>query len=306
MRAIAYTEFGGPEVLTVVDIDRPTPGPGQVLVSVRAASVNPFDVKLRRGDMAGAFPIDFPVRPGLEVSGVVEAVGEATDPRAARVEVGDEVFGSAVGGGYAELALVASPEPKPAAVSWQVAASLPVVGEAALRALALLHLEPGETLMVLGAAGSVGLVASQVARRRGLRVIAAVRPGGEDLVRALGVEPVISGPGLAERVRALAPGGVDAVLDTAGAGLLPVAIELAGGPERVVTIADRAASELGVRFTGGAADERVPDALAQLAALAAEPGFVLPIGATYPLADAARAHADIESGAVRGKVVLLP
>ncbi len=300
--AITYTQFGPPDVLTVTEVEPPVPGPDEARVRVRAVSVNPIDVKIRRGDLAGSSPADFPKRPGLDVAGVVDAVGAEVED----VAVGDEVFGVARGGAYAEYALLPGPVPKPAGVSWGLAASLPTIGEAAFRALGYLDLASGETLLIHGAAGSVGGIATQVAVARGLTVIGSVGEADEARTRALGATPVRYGEGLVERVRAVAPQGVDAVLDTAGRGALPDSIELAGGPERVVTIADPSAKEHGVRFTGGTADDRAWEALPQLAELAAAGKLEVPIWRTYPLAEAAAAHAAIEAGENRGKIVLVP
>lgn len=241
-KAITYARFGGPEVLALGEVPAPEPAPGQVRVRVRAVGVNPIDVKIRRGDF-GAGSGGFPRIPGLDVAGVVDRVGEG----AAGVAAGDEVFGVAVGGAYAEYALMERPFAKPAGLSWEAAASLPTVAEAALRTLGHLALAAGETLLIHGAAGSVGRVATQLAVTRGVRVVGSVAARDDEPLRALGAVPVRYGEGLVERVRAIAPQGVDAVLDAAGRGALPDSIALAGGAGRVITIADPRAAELGVR-----------------------------------------------------------
>jgi NADPH:quinone reductase-like Zn-dependent oxidoreductase len=301
-RAVEYTEYGGPEVLRVVERDAPEPGPGQVRVAVRAAGVNPIDWKIRSGAMARVMPARFPVVPGSDMAGVVDRVG----PGVTAFAVGDEVLGRG-SGTYAELTLAAVEgiTRKPPEVSWEVAAGLPVVATTTYRVLALLGLKPGETLVVDGAAGGVGTVAVQVARHRGATVIGTAGPANHEYLRSLGAIPVAYGEGLADRVREVAPQGVDAALDASGRGSLAALVDLVGGPERVVTIADSAAAELGVRFTSGGADE-VPGSLADAVSLVAAGTVTLPVARTYPLSEAAAAHRDSEAGHVRGKLVLLP
>lgn len=300
--AICYDRYGPPEVLGVVEVDAPKPGPGQVLVRVHAATVNPLDLKLRRGDMAAVRPAHFPVVPGLDAAGVVEAVGAEN----AGYEVGDEVFGATATGGYADYALMKAPAHKPVGLDGGIAASLATVGEAAYRALGHLDLRVGQTLLIHGAAGSVGAIATQLAVARGVTVVGSV--GSADLQRteALGAIPVQYGDGLIDRVRAVAPGGIDAVLDAAGHGVLPGSIELTGTPDRVITLADPAAAHYRVRFTGGDPRDRAYQALPELADLAAAGKLTVHIWARYPLAEAARAHAETEAGTNRGKIVLLP
>ena len=296
-KAIQYTEFGDPEVLHLTEIDLPAPEPGEVRVAVRAASVNVFDVKFRQGLFG---PTTFPVTPGVDLAGIVDAVGEGSE-----WTVGAEVFGTAKSGSYAEYARSVNLTAKPASVGWELAASLPTVGEAAARSLGLLGVAAGETVLIHGAAGSVGSIATQLAVRRGAQVIGSDSPARADPIRDLGGIPVAYGDGLAERVREIAPGGVDAVLDTTGAGVLPVSIDLAGGTDRVITLADNDAAKYGVRFSSGGADYD-HTALATLAELAASGSLQLPIWRSYPLAEAAAAHADIEQHRNRGKIVLLP
>ncbi|MEO9220987.1 MAG: NADP-dependent oxidoreductase [Mycobacteriaceae bacterium] len=300
--AITYDRYGPPEVLRLSEVDVPEPGRGQVLVRVRAATVNPLDVKLRRGDMAAVRPAHFPVVPGLDAAGVIVAVGAETGA----FEVGDEVFGSTATGSYADHVLMSAPARKPEGLDWGLAASLATVGEAAYRALAHLNLKAGQTLLVHGAAGSVGAIATQLAVARKLIVIGSVGPTDFERVEAFGATPVQYGAGLIDRVRAVAPLGVDAVLDTAGHGALPDSIELAGSADRVITIADPTAAQYGVRFTGGNPLDRAFEALPELADLAIQAKLTVPIGARYPLAEAARAHAEIEAGTNHGKIILEP
>jgi NADPH:quinone reductase-like Zn-dependent oxidoreductase len=300
--AITYGRFGGPEVLEVSEVDPPEPGPGEVQLEVRAAGVNLVDAKLRRGDLAHVFTPQFPVIPGIEVAGVVTALGGGVEG----VTQGDEVFGVAAYGGYTQLAVASHFELKPESVSWELAAALPTVGEAAFRTLAHLEVRAGERLLIQGAAGSVGTIATQLALARGLTVIGVARDDDLELLRRRGALAVEYGPGLVARVRELFPDGVDAVLDTSGAGVLRESIELAGGPERVITLADESAQGLGVRFTGPDPTDRDRTALAKLADLAATGSLELSIWHTYALSAARQAHADLDDGRNRGKIVLLP
>ncbi|HET6189386.1 MAG TPA: NADP-dependent oxidoreductase [Trebonia sp.] len=298
---VSFSRYGDPDVLAVSQAEVPAPAPGQVLVRVRAVSVNAVDVKIRSGMMDGIMPVEFPAVPGWDVAGTVTAVGEGATAR-----VGDEVFGLAAAGGYSEYALLDKPVAKPAGLSWETAAAMVTVGEAAFRVLKHLGVKTGQTLLILGAGGSVGTVAVQLAVARGVTVIGTAAE--EDIARitAMGATGVPSGDGWADRVRAAAPEGVDAVFDTAGAGLLADAVAVAGDPAKVITIADHAAAEYGVRFTGADPSDRAPEALPELAALIAAGKLTVPVWRTYPLAEAARAHADLEAGRNHGKIILLP
>jgi NADPH:quinone reductase-like Zn-dependent oxidoreductase len=298
---ITFSRYGGPDVLSLSDADVPEPGPGQVRIRVRAVAVNPIDAKIRSGRMDGIFPIEFPVLPGWDVAGVVDVAGPG-----AAAAAGDEVFGVAAVGGYSQYALLDRPVPKPAALSWETAAALVTVGEAAFRVLKHLGLKAGQTLVILGAGGSVGTIAVQLATARGIRVIGTAADSDLDRLTGLGATAVRYGDGWTERVRAEAPDGVDAVFDTTGAGLLPGAISLTGDRARVITIADDNAADHGVRFTGADPADRVPESLPELAALAADGRLTVPVWRTYPLAEAARAHADLDAGRNHGKLVLLP
>jgi NADPH:quinone reductase-like Zn-dependent oxidoreductase len=299
--AVAFSRYGDPGVLTFTDVETPRPGPGQVRIRVRAVSVNPIDVKIRSGMMADIMPVEFPHVPGWDVAGVVDAAGPG-----AGAEVGDEVFGAASVGGYSEYALLDNPVRKPAGLPWAAAAAVVTVGEAAYRVLKHLGLTAGQTLVVLGAAGSVGTITVQLARADGLTVVGVA--GQEDLERVadLGAVAVRSGDGWADRVRLAAPDAIDAIFDTTGAGLLGDAVALAGDPAKVITIADHHAAEHGVRFTGADPADRAPEALPELAGLMDKGELQVPIGRTYPLREATSAHADLEAGRNQGKIVLLP
>ncbi|EST27242.1 NADP-dependent oxidoreductase [Streptomyces niveus] len=304
MQAIVFEEYGGPEVLQLTDIEQPEPAPGQIRASVRAAGVNPADWKIRKGWMDEVFPTHFPAVPGTEFSGVVDAVGDGV----IGLSVGDEVLGWSVGGAYAQYALATLVVPKPAGLSWDVAAALPVAGETARRVLDDLALKEGETVLVHGAAGSVGSMAVQLAAARGATVVGTASPANHDYVRLLGATPVTYGDGLVERVRAVAPQGVDAVFDAAGKGALPDSITLRGGTtDRIITIADPTAAEHGVVFSsGGSTPEESRAGLTEQARLAADGTLRVLVAQTYPLAEAARAQSASESGHTRGKLIIKP
>jgi NADPH:quinone reductase-like Zn-dependent oxidoreductase len=302
MRGIEFTEFGGPEVLELVELPDPEPGPGQIRVAVRAAGVNPIDWKVRRGAMGG----DLPKRTGQEVAGVVDKLGDGVRG----VEVGEAVFGGAAGGGgAAELALVENYARIPEGLDFTGAAALPVAVETAARTLDLLGVSSGQTIVINGASGSVGIAAVQFARARGARVIGTASEANHDYVREFGAEPTTYGDGLVQRVRALVGGGdelIDRALDAAGGGALPALVELTGSPEHVVTIADYpGAEQTGVTFSGGMGPERAWHALADAATLIGEGRFRLPVAQTFPLADIAEAHRISETGHPRGKLVVI-
>ncbi|AUY49118.1 NADP-dependent oxidoreductase [Streptomyces sp. CB01881] len=304
-KAIGFSAYGGADVLHPIEIDLPAPGPGQVRVAVRTAGVNPLDHKLRNGALTELFPLTLPYVTGSEVAGVVEEVGEGVT----EWRPGDEVFGLVHSGGYAEHALVEAGKlvRKPATLGWEEAAAIPAAAETAWRVLDLLGVGNGQTLLVHGAAGGVGTLLLQFARSRGIRVIGTASEANHAHLRELGAVPVAYGDGLAERVRAAAPEGVDKVLDAAGQGdVLPFSIELAGGAEHVLTIADwEGAAAHGVRFTGGAETVHYHGpALAGALALHEEGTLRLPLHRVFPLAEAAEAQQESERGHLRGKIVL--
>jgi len=286
VRAVAAvaTGFGGPENLALVETEVGEPGPGQVLLEVRAAGVNPYDAKSYSGAF-GADPARLPLRLGSEAAGVVLAVGPgAQGPDGAGpagpVRVGDEVIAFRIAGAYAERVLVpvTAVVPKPPGLTWPEAAGLMVTGATAVHALTVVEPVAGETLLVHGAAGGVGAMVVQLAVARGVRVVGTASPSAHDLVRELGAEPVAYGAGLADRVRALAPAGVRAAVDTVGTDeALDVSVELVGDVRRVVTIAGFArGSELGVVRIGGGPG--------------ADPGTAVRDAARLQLVQAARAR----------------
>lgn len=300
MKAITYTEFGGPEVLRLDEVEEPHAGPGQVRLKVVAAAVNPLDHKIRGGWLPQMAP-PFPVVPGVEAAGIVDEVGEGVTG----VAVGDEVMGWTVTGAYAEYALATDFTLKPAGLDWDLAAAVPSAVETSVRVLDLLGVGQGDTLLLHGAAGVVGAFGVQLAVARGATVVGTASPGNHDYLRSLGAIPVAYGNGLADRVRAVAPQGVDAVYDAAGQGDLPLSIELRGGTERIVTIveADEAA-RLGVTFSGDGA--AFGDRLGEYARQVVDGTLTVRIAETFALADAAKAQELSATGHAAGKIVVRP
>jgi len=298
MKAVRFSQFGDPEVLEIVDLPDPHPGPGEVRIAVRAAGLNPSDWKKRKGLMDKELPQTM----GHEASGLVDELGEDV----ADVAIGDRVFAlSAEEAAQAELVVLSYYAPIPPSLDFAGAAALPSAVETASRALDQLGVGSGSTLLINGASGSVGSAAVQLAVVRGARVIGTASPANHEYLRSLGAEPVVYGEGLVERVRALAPDGVDLALDVAGSGVLPELIELAGGAEHVITVADFAgAQEHGVRFSRGDAG-RALYSLGDIGELIESGRFSLTVAQTFPLAEVAEAHRVSEQGRVRGKIVLL-
>ncbi|MFF6987415.1 zinc-binding dehydrogenase [Streptomyces sp. NPDC010273] len=302
-KAYVFTRYGGPETEALVEVDRPSPGPGEILVAVRAAGVNPVDWKQRTGyrrpGETGSH--EFPAVFGNEVAGVVEETGAGVDGFA----VGDEVFGSAVAGAYAEFALLAAPVTahKPAALSFTDAATLPVAAATAYDGVRQLDLPSGATVLITGAGGGVGSAALQIARALGLRAVGVASEGKKDFVESLGAVHVPSGPDLATRVRAAAPDGVDAVYDLVGGDVLAEAATLLTDRTKLIT-AGAPAPE--VEKLGGARVERarnaaVLDAVAQLVV----DGQLDPhVTRTFPLDQAGEALRTVEEGHARGKIVI--
>ena len=302
-KAYVFTRYGGPETEALVEVDQPSPGPGEVLVAVRAAGVNPVDWKQRNGYRrpgetgSRAFPAVF----GQEVSGVVRETGAGVDGFA----VGEEVFGSTVAGGYAEYALLPATVTahKPAELSFPDAATLPVAAATAYDGIRQLDLPAGATVLVTGAGGGVGSAALQIARALGLRAVGVASEGKKDFVESLGAVHVPSGPDLAARVRAVAPDGVDGAYDLVGGEVLAEAATLLTDPTKLIT-AGAPAPE--VEKLGGARVERarnsaVLDALAQLVLR----GQLDPhVTQTFPLDQAGEALRTVEDGHARGKIVI--
>ena len=300
MRALQFTAYGGPEVLMWGDAPVPDPGPGQIRIAVRAASVNPVDWKVLAGAMSGGQPLAGPGYLGRDAAGVVDQIGEGVTG----VFVGDAVFGRGQNT-QAEYAVLDSWATKPPSVDWAVAAATGVAGETSERGLRLLGVRAGDTIFVDGGAGGVGAVAVQMAEARGARVIASASQANQDYLREIGAIPVVYGEGVAGRVQAAAGGRVDAVFDVAGKTPVQELISLVSEPSQVLSIANFAAGQAGARVTGGGADSRPMEALAEAAELLAQNKLVIKVQ-TFPSDRAAAAYRISLGGHVRGKVVLIP
>ncbi|MFD0353281.1 NADP-dependent oxidoreductase [Streptomyces sp. NPDC127110] len=301
MKAAAFHAFGGPEVLELLDVPTPVAGPGEVRVRVKAAGTQPTDCAVRTGWNPPGVTITFPHVTGGDFAGVVDQVGEGVTG----LSVGDEVLGYRLQGTYAEYLTVPAEQvvAKPTGVPWEVAGSLSASGQTAHTVLEDLKVSAGETVLINGASGGVGTIAVQLAVLRGAKVIATGREDNHAYLRELGAVPVTYGEGLADRVRALAPEGVDAALDTASAEGLRVAAELVEDKDRVGTIfAYGVHEELGVRWL---TSRRNAQRLGELAALVDSGKLRVHVRRTLPLARAAEAHRELETGHGRGKIVLL-
>ncbi|GHF49680.1 MULTISPECIES: NADP-dependent oxidoreductase [Streptomyces] len=305
MKAVSYRSYGGPEVLEYGDLPQPKVGPDAVLVRVKAAAVNPVDWKAQAGYLDGMIQPVFPVVPGWDMAGVVVATG----PDVPEFAEGDEVMGYVredflSRGTFAEY--VAAPvrtlARKPANLTFEEAAGIPLAGLTAYQSLVkALRVRPGETVLIHAAAGGVGSMAVQIARHLGARVIGTAGARNHDYLHTLGAEPVTYGDGLADRVRALAPGGVDVVLDLVGGGVIRTSPELALPGARLVSIADPAVTELGGRLLWVR-----PDAadLAALADLAEAGALRVEVAQVFPLEKTAEAQRLSAEGHVRGKLVV--
>jgi NADPH:quinone reductase len=311
-RVVVATAFGGPEVLSIGDQDVGGPGPTEVLIAVRAAGINPVDWKRYSGAMGSAGPL--PMRLGFEAAGVVVEVGDEAVGPAGRVGVGDEVIAFRIDGGYAEEVVVAAAAvvPKPAAMSWEAAGGLMLAGATAVHALTATAVGADETVLVHAAAGGVGLMAVQVAIARGARVIGTASERNHAYLRELGAHPTTYGAGLADRVRALAPGGVDAAVDCVGTDeAVDVSLELVADRDRIASIAAFArGAEAGIKLLGGGpgADpgtEIRNAARLQLTELV-EQGRLEVLARPFALDQVAEAHREGQAGHVTGKLVLVP
>jgi NADPH2:quinone reductase len=311
---VVATAFGGPEVLAVIDEEVPPPSPGHVLLEVRAAGTNPVDYKLYSGRM-GADPASLPMALGFEASGVVRAVGPGAEGPAGSIRVGDEVIAYRVRGAYAAQLVVAGAAvvPKPPSLPFEEAAGLMLTGATAVHALVATGVGSGDTVVLHGASGGVGLLAVQLAVALGARVIGTAGAASHDELRRLGAEPVTYGDGLVERIRALAPDGVDAAIDAVGTDeAIDASLELVANRRRIATLAAaQRGLQVGIQALGGApgADpgtEIRDTARLDLARRAGEGGITVHVEATYPLVEAAEAHRRLAAGHSHGKIILLP
>jgi NADPH:quinone reductase-like Zn-dependent oxidoreductase len=305
-KAVRYHEFGGIDVLRVDEVERPVPGGEQVLVRVKAAGINPSEAVIRTGAVAGLFPSTFPSGQGSDLAGVIEEVGAGVSG----FSPGDEVIGfTNRRASQAELVLVEAGDltRKPEKVPWEAAGGLFVAGATAWGAVHAVQPKEGETVVISGAAGGVGSLAVQLARRTGATVIGLASESNHEWLKSRGVVPVAYGDGVADRIRAAAPGGVDAFIDTYGDGYVELALALGVAAGRIDTIVDFAAAEKhGVKTDGGTAAGPGAGVLAELAGLIADGYLEVPIANVYPLAQVREAYTELERRHTRGKIVLRP
>ncbi len=304
-QAVRFDQYGGIDVLHVVEVERPVPGPGQVLVRVKATSINPGEAKIRSGALAHLWPATFPSGEGSDLAGIVEERGEG----ATGFAIGDEVFGWTDNrAAHAELVVTEAEQlvRKPAGVSWEAAGSLYVAGATAYAIVRAVSVGQGDTVVVAGATGGVGTIAVQLAKNAGTTVIGLASEPHHQWLSSHGVIPVTYSQGVADRIRSAAAGGVDAFLDTYGGGYVELALELGVRPERIDTIADpQAAAKYGVKTDGNAAGASA-EVLSELADLVDHGLLEIPIADVYPLDKVQDAYRELEQGHTLGKIVLRP
>lgn len=304
-RAVRFDQYGGLEVLKVVEVDRPVPGPGKVLVRVKAAGINPGEASIRKGLFAERWPATFPSGQGSDLAGIVEEVG----PEVTSVVVGDEVIGFTNNrSSQAELVVVEAGNlvPRPRNVSWEQAGALFVAGTTAYAAVRSVALSSGDTVVVSGAAGGVGSIAVQLAWDAGARVIGLAGDTNHKWLTEHGVIPIAYGDGVEDRIRAASGGKVDAFIDTFGGGYVELALKLGVAKSRIDTIIDfAAAAKYGVK-TEGNHEAATAEVLAQLAQLLSQGRLEIPIAKAYPLAEVRDAYRELEQRHTRGKIVLEP
>jgi NADPH:quinone reductase-like Zn-dependent oxidoreductase len=304
MKAVRFQEYGGPEVLEVVDVPEPSPGRGEVVVRVVAAGINPGESAIRSGAMKEVFPADFPEGQGSDLAGVISSVGEGVED----VSVGDAVIGmSDSRNAHAEYALLPADRvtPKPEELDWAVAGSLYVVGTTAEVMMRAVQPKRGETVIVSGAAGGVGTLVTQLALRAGARVIAVASEANHETLRGWGAEPVSYGDGLEKRILSLTTDGAQALLDAYGGGYVDLALGMGVPPHRIETIIDfDAVQRHGVHGDGMSTLQDPITAVAELAGLLASGELELPIKARFPLERVADAYCEVDNRHGLGKVVL--
>jgi NADPH:quinone reductase-like Zn-dependent oxidoreductase len=304
-RAVRFEGYGGIDVLEVVEVERPEPGRGQVLVRVRAAGINPGEAKIREGLLHDRWPATFPSGQGSDFAGVVEALG----PDVVGPAPGDEVIGfTHQRASQADLVLAYADDltARPSGVPWEVAGSLFVAGATAHAAVAAVDAQPGDVVVVSAAAGGVGSIVVQLLGLAGATVVGIAGPANFVWLESKGAIPVVHGDGVGDRIRAAIDRPVDAVIDTFGSGYVDLGLELGVAPERIDTIVDwDRAAEVGAKTDGNMAGARA-EVLAELAALIDKGELEVPIAAVYPLDRVQDAYRQLETGHTRGKIVLVP
>ena len=300
MKAIRFHQYGSSEVLQIEDVDVPEPGPGQVRVLVKASGVNPIDWKLRVGYMHAMMPLSFPSGSGCEAAGIIDAVGAGVPA----TSVGRAAFGKG-NNTMAEYAILDEWAFKPDALTFEEAAGISVAAETAARIIGQVGVKPGETLLVSGAAGGVGSAVLQLARVAGIRTIGTASAPKHDYLRSLGAIPTTYGPGLSQRVAALAPDGVQAALDVVDSGIIQELVAITGNPSKVVSISDLTAPQYGVKTSFEPMDkESATKVLERIAALCVAGSFTLPVAQTFQPQDLAVAHDLSAQGHVTGRLVV--
>lgn len=304
-RAVRFDNYGGLDVLRVVEVDRPVPGPDQVLVRVKAAGINPGEAGIREGAVAERWPATFPSGQGSDLAGVVEEVGSGVK----NVAVGDEIIGFTNNrASQAELVVVDAGNlvPRPAHVSWEQGGALFVAGTTAYATVRAVSLKAGDTVVVSGAAGGVGSIAVQLARIAGAKVLGLAGAENHAWLARHGVIPIAYGDGVADRIRAASGGKVDAFIDTFGGGYVELAIQLGVAPGRIDTIIDFAAAAKYKVKTDGNGTAAKAEVLAELAGLIDTGRLEIPIAKVYPLDDVREAYRDLARRHTHGKIVLVP
>lgn len=304
-RAVRFDEYGGIDVLRVVVVERPVPGPGQVLVKVEAAAINPGEAAIRQGRAHERWPATFPSGQGSDLAGIVQQVGDGVEGFA----VADEVLGFTYGrASHAELVVTEADKlvHRPPGVSWEAAGSLFIAGTAAYASVRAVSPSEGDVVVVAGAAGGVGSIAVQLARNTGATVIGLASEANHGWLTDHGVTPVTYGEGVADRIRAASGGHVDAFIDAFGGGYVELALELGVRPDRINTVIDFPAAErYGVKAEGNRNADS-PEVLAELAGLVDQGRLEIPIAKVYPLTEVQQAFRELEQRHTRGKIVLRP
>jgi len=302
-RRVQFDQYGPADVLRVADVPRPSAGDGQVLVQVLAAGINPGEIAIRTGAMEQMFPATFPSGQGSDFAGRVVEVG----PGVTGFAPGDEVMGWSDRRSAQADHVVSDRQhliAKPRALDWIRAGALWAIGVTSFSAVRAVAVQPGEVVAVSAAAGGVGGLAAQLARRAGARVLGIASAASAGRLRAIGVEPVAYGDGLAERLRSLAPGGIDAFIDTHGDGYVDLAVALGVSPDRIDTVIDFAAAQRHGAKADASPQASTPDVLATMAEHVAWGRLTVHIAAIYPLDQVRDAYTELASGHVYGKIVL--